>query len=202
MLRFELPDITHRAALLEAAGEMQDCGEWDITPSALAERFDSLIDELAAARDPQTAPPDVLPYIDYWLLDDEVWIGLLTLRPRIDDTLLRRGGHIGYVIRPSRRRQGYGTTLLRLGLERATALGLTRVLLTCDDTNLGSRKVIEANGGQLEDVVQIDADAPPVRRYWIALATNNGSTPSADPLVWRWAMHHGSIQSTYHEIYS
>jgi predicted acetyltransferase len=175
MLRFVLPDATHRVALLEAAGEMQACGEWDITPAVLGERFDILIQDLVAARDPRTAPPDVLPYTDYWLFDDGVWIGLLTLRPRITDELLRRGGHIGYVIRPSRRRQGYGTALLRRGLEQAKAMGLTRVLLTCDDTNLGSRKVIEANGGQLEDVVQINADVPPVRRYWITLVSDNES---------------------------
>lgn len=107
--------------------------------------------------------------MDYWLLEDTTWIGLLTLRPNITAELMRSGGHIGYVIRPSCRRQGYGTTLLRLGLEQARTLGLTRVLLTCADTNLGSRKVIEANGGQLEDVVQIDADSSPVRRYWISL---------------------------------
>lgn len=171
MLRFELPDTIHREALLEAAGEMHACGEWDLTPAALAERFDTLIQDLAAARDPRTAPPNVLPYTDYWLLDDGIWIGLLTLRPRITDELLQHGGHIGYVIRPSRRRQGYGMALLRLGLEQAKAMGLTRVLLTCDDTNVGSRKLIEAHGGQLENVVQVDTDAPLVRRYWITLGT-------------------------------
>ena len=175
MLRLVLPDTTHKEVLLEAAGDMQACGEWDITPAALAKRFDSLIQELAAARDPRTAPPDVLPYTDYWLFDGGVWIGLLTLRPRITDDLLCRGGHIGYVIRPSRRRQGYGTALLRLGLEQAKAMGLTQVLLTCDDTNLGSRKVIEANGGQLEDMVQVGVDGPLVRRYWIRLELDNGS---------------------------
>jgi predicted acetyltransferase len=175
MLRLVLPDATHREALLEAAGEMQACGEWDISPAALGERFNTLIQDLVAARDPRTAPPDVLPYTDYWLFDDGAWIGLLTLRPRITNELLRRGGHIGYVIRPSRRRQGYGTALLRLGLEQAKAMGLTRVLLTCDDTNLGSRKVIEANGGQLEDVVQVNAEAPFVRRYWITLISDNES---------------------------
>jgi predicted acetyltransferase len=175
MLRLVLPDATHREELLEAAGEMQACGEWDISPAALGERFNTLIQDLVAARDPRTAPPDVLPYTDYWLFDDGAWIGLLTLRPRITNELLRRGGHIGYVIRPSRRRQGYGTALLRLGLEQAKAMGLTRVLLTCDDTNLGSRKVIEANGGQLEDVVQVNAEAPFVRRYWITLISDNES---------------------------
>jgi predicted acetyltransferase len=164
-----IPSIVHKEALLEAAGEMHACGEWEITPEALEARFDTMLQELAAARDPATAPAGVLPYVDYWLLEDTTWIGLLTLRPHITAELMRSGGHIGYVIRPSRRRQGYGAALLRLGLEQARTLGLTRVLLTCADTNLGSRKVIEANGGQLEDVVQIDVDTPPVRRYWISL---------------------------------
>lgn len=179
MLRLVLPDATHKEVLLEAAGEMQACGEWDITPAALGEQFDTLIQDLVAARDPRTAPRDVLPYTDYWLFDDGIWIGLLTLHPRITDELLRRGGHVGYVIRPSRRRQGYGMGLLRLGLEQAKAMGLTRVLLTCDDTNLGSRKVIDAHGGQLEDMVQVAADAPLVRRYWISLEPNNGSLESS-----------------------
>ena len=81
------------------------------------------------------APPGTLPYIDFWLLEETIWIGLLTLRPRITAELMRTGGLIGCVIRPSRRRQGYGTALLRLGLEQARNLGLTRVLLTCADTN-------------------------------------------------------------------
>ena len=169
MLQLVIPDVAYKEAMLEAAAEMHACGEWEITPEALAARFDTLLQELAAARDPATAPPGVLLYIDYWLLEEGTWIGLLTLRPKITENLMRKGGHIGYVIRPSRRRQGYATALLRLGLEQARALGLTRVLLTCADTNLGSRKVIEANGGILEDVIQVDADAPPVRRYWITL---------------------------------
>ncbi|HEU0297203.1 MAG TPA: GNAT family N-acetyltransferase [Anaerolineales bacterium] len=169
-MQLVLPSIAYKEAMLEAAGEMHACGEWEITPEALGARFDTLVQELAAARDPATAPAGVLPYLDYWLLEDTTWIGLLTLRPNITAELMRSGGHIGYVIRPSRRRQGYGTALLRLGLEQARSLGLTQVLLTCADTNLGSRKVIEANGGRLEDVVQIDVDTPPVRRYWITLA--------------------------------
>jgi predicted acetyltransferase len=161
--------------MLEAAGEMHACGEWEITPEALEARFDTLLQELAAARDPATAPAGVLPYVDHWLLEDTTWIGLLTLRPNITPELMRSGGHIGYIIRPSRRRQGYGTALLRLGLAQARALGLTRVLLTCADTNLGSRKVIEANGGQLQDMIQIEAASPSVRRYWVTLtAAANG----------------------------
>jgi predicted acetyltransferase len=169
MLRLVEPAPNYKAALLEAAGEMHAIGEWDITPEALAMRFDDILREQAAAKDPATAPPGVLPYQDFWLLDADVWIGLLTLRTQIDKQFLRSGGHIGYVIRPSRRRRGYGTILLRLGLEQARARGLRRVLLTCDETNIGSRKVIEANGGRLEDTVAIPERSARVRRYWIDL---------------------------------
>lgn len=69
VLRFELPEVTHSEVLLEAAGEMHACCEWQLDPPALAERFDTLIQELAAARDAGTEPPDVLPYTDYWLFE-------------------------------------------------------------------------------------------------------------------------------------
>ena len=169
MLRLVEPAPVYKAALLEAAGEMHAIGEWDITPDALAERFDDIFREQAAAKDPAIAPAGVLPHQDFWLLDGDVWIGLLTLRTQIDEQLLRSGGHIGYVIRPSQRQRGYGTTLLRLGLEQARARGMQRALLTCAETNIGSRKVIEANGGRLEDIITIDERSNQVRRYWIDL---------------------------------
>jgi predicted acetyltransferase len=169
MLRLVEPVSAYKAALLDAASEMHAIGEWDITPDALAARFDDILREQAAAKDPATAPPGVLPYEDFWLLDGDVWIGLLTLRTQIDEQFLRSGGHIGYVIRPSRRQRGYGTALLRLGLEQARARGLRRVLLTCAETNIGSRKVIEANGGRLEDIVMVEERSAPVCRFWIDL---------------------------------
>ncbi|HET9223245.1 MAG TPA: GNAT family N-acetyltransferase [Roseiflexaceae bacterium] len=169
MLRLVEPAPNYKAALLEAAGEMHDIGEWDITPADLAARFDDILREQAAAKDPATAPPGVLPYQDFWLLEEDVWIGLLTLRTQINEQFLRSGGHIGYVIRPSRRRRGYGTALLRLGLEQARARGMQRVLLTCAETNLGSRKVIEANGGRLEDILAVEERSARVCRYWIEL---------------------------------
>lgn len=177
MLRLVEPALAYKAAVLEAASELHAVGEWDITPDALAARFDDMLRELAASKDPATAPPGVLPYEDFWLLDESVWIGLLTLRTQINEQFLRSGGHIGYVIRPSRRQRGYGTALLRLGLEEARIRGLRRVLLTCAETNIGSRKVIEANGGRLENVVVIEERSAPVRRYWIDL------DPAAEPPI-------------------
>jgi predicted acetyltransferase len=102
-------------------------------------------------------------------MDEDIWIGLLTIRPQINEQYLHSGGHIGYVIRPSKRRSGYGTAILRLGLDIARARGLQRVLLTCDETNIASRKIIEANGGQLENAVVVEGQTALKLRYWINL---------------------------------
>ena len=169
MLRLVEPAPAYKAAILDAVAEMNAVGEWEISPDAFAARFDAMLRELAAARDPATAPPGVLPYEDFWLMEQDTWIGLLTLRPRIDEQFLHSGGHIGYVIRPSKRRRGYGTVLLRLGLDKARESGLQRVLLTCDETNIGSRKIIETHGGRLEDAVEVAGRSVRKLRYWISL---------------------------------
>jgi predicted acetyltransferase len=169
MLRLVEPAPRYKAAILAAATEMHEVGEWDITPEAFAMRFNDMLSELAAAKHPATAPPGILPYEDFWLLEGDIWIGLLTLRLELNEQFLHSGGHIGYVIRPSKRRCGYGTTLLRLGLEKARERGLSRVLLTCDETNTGSRKIIETNGGQFEDAVVVEGQPAKKLRYWISI---------------------------------
>ncbi|WFN89576.1 GNAT family N-acetyltransferase [Arcanobacterium wilhelmae] len=95
-------------------------------------------------------------------------VGRVSVRHELNDYLLARGGHIGYAVLPAHRRRGYGTEILAQALRYcASELGLDRVLVTFDETNAGSRAVIEANGGVLEDVREFDGER--VRRYWIAL---------------------------------
>jgi predicted acetyltransferase len=167
MLVLVEPALAYKGALLEAVREFHVAGEYDISAEQLGAQFDDLIRRLERAKDPATVTPGELPYEDFWLMNGEEWIGKLTLRTTINELYLHAGGHIGYEIRPSRRRLGYGTALLRLGLEKAKERGLTHVLLTCDETNLGSRKIIEANGGQLENVVEVKDHTVRKMRYWI-----------------------------------
>jgi predicted acetyltransferase len=92
-------------------------------------------------------------------------VGRTSIRFELNDFLRTLGGHIGYAVRPPFRRQGYATEILRQSLEIARARGIDPVLVTCDDDNLASAKVIEANGGKLESIVPGEA-AVPKRRYW------------------------------------
>lgn len=95
-------------------------------------------------------------------------IGRVSIRHMLNDFLLRVGGHIGYVVVPEFRRQGHATTILRMALHFAhEKLGIGRVLVTCDDDNIGSIRTIENNGGVLEDVISGSELDKPKRRYWI-----------------------------------
>lgn len=98
---------------------------------------------------------------------DGVVVGRVSVRHELNAFLRLEGGHIGYAVGPAHRRKGYATEMLRQAVERLAALGVDRVLVTCDDDNVGSARVIEANGGVLEDVVQLGGGRPPKRRYWI-----------------------------------
>ena len=92
---------------------------------------------------------------EYWLVDDEKnhFIGKVSIRHELNDFLKHYGGHIGYAIRFSDWNKGYGTMILKLALERAGELGIKEVLLTCNDDNIGSYKVMEKNGLTLKDKV-------------------------------------------------
>ena len=102
-----------------------------------------------------------VPCTTLWWIDGDDYLGRLAIRHRLNDFLFEVGGHIGYDVRPSARRRGHASAMLRAALPWAHALGVDPALVTCDDDNVGSVRVIEAAGGELEDV------RGKKRRYWI-----------------------------------
>ena len=48
----------------------------------------------------------------YWAIDEGQVIGRIGIRHELNDFLRTIGGHIGYIVRPSRRRKGVATKML------------------------------------------------------------------------------------------
>lgn len=158
-------------AVTEFGGAHVDGAGLALGASADRETCAALIAKAEAQSDTSQTPPTGFVHNDlYWLTDDGEVVGFVSLRHELNDFLRIVGGHIGYSVRPSRRRQGYATRGLALALERSRELGLDRVMLTCDDDNPGSFRTIERAGGVLEDVTdRSEHGHPRLRRYWIEL---------------------------------
>jgi predicted acetyltransferase len=108
--------------------------------------------------------------LTYWFINNEnVIIGTSRLRTELNEFFKTLGGNIGYDVRPTYRKKGYGTQILKITLEIAKEKGLKNVLITCDDDNIGSYKIIEKNGGKLLNIINNDETKILKRRYQITL---------------------------------
>lgn len=174
MLRLEKPAAQYRATYLEALSELRAEGQlralhaeyFHASPS-----FQEFVTRLLEKADPEKLLDDGrVPESVLWLVQDGILIGRVSIRHELNAHLLELGGHIGYEIRPSRRRMGFGTQALALALPVAKNLGIERALVTCDADNLGSRKIIESNGGVLENEFLPKGSNIAHRRYWIGLS--------------------------------
>ena len=111
-----------------------------------------------------------VPATHLWAVAEEQFVGRISIRHELNDALRVEGGHIGYDTVPSFRGRGVATEMLRQALPLARTLGLTAVLLTCDDTNVASIRVIERNGGSLRETKVLDTNRPLKRYYWITFS--------------------------------
>lgn len=164
------PDIKYQDSFLAGLREFHQEGrmlQYDF--QIVSEGFERFLYHLKTQQDRTKLPPYIVPQSHFWLIDDDEFIGILSLRRELNDTFIRIGGHIGYQVRPSKRRRGYGKELLRQGLQKAKELSFTRVLLTCDEDNIASKKVIESNGGQFENAILVEGSPIKKLRYWIDL---------------------------------
>ncbi len=169
-LRLVPPAEVYRESFLQALGEFQHEGLpwWTGGDLATIERdFAGFVATKLADATRRTAT--FVPATHLWAVTEERFAGRISIRHELTATLRIEGGHIGYDTVPSFRGRGVATEMLRQALPVARALGLTEVLVTCDDTNAASIRVIEKNGGVLQETLVLAPDRPRKRRYWIGL---------------------------------
>ena len=129
--------------------------------------FSRYVQKLAETAAGRNLRPDFVRMSHYWLISESEIVGFVRLRHSLPPKWGKYSGHIGYNVPPSQRRKGYGTLLLRLVLEKARDHGLSKVLVTCVQENLPSRKIIQANGGKYENWIFEPKTGNYKLRYWI-----------------------------------
>ena len=133
---------------------------------ATAESYEAWLAAVRRNAREETVAPGLVPATTCLAYANGRLVGMIDLRHRLNAHLAAVGGHIGYSVRKSERRKGYASEMLKETLPKAWALGLERVLITCDSRNEASRRTILHNGGVLEN--QVPDEGRITQRYWIS----------------------------------
>jgi predicted acetyltransferase len=129
--------------------------------------FAQMIKKLKGYARGENLMPGFVPHSTYWLVDNKEVVAVANLRHRLNEHLLKEGGHIGYGVKPSSRKKGYATILLAGTIKKAKEKGINPILVTCEKDNIASAKVIQKNNGILDDEIFSPAHNEIIQRYWI-----------------------------------
>ena len=169
MLKLVKLEEKYKTQLFDMMDEWESSGE-KIIPYAIRKvdyrNFEKYIESLEVKKSEDGFVPDST----YFALDIErnIFVGAVNIRHYLNESLLLNGGHIGDGVRPSERRKGYATEMIRLALIECKKLEIDRVLIICNKSNIGSAKSIIKNGGILENEF-VDKDGEINQRFWIDL---------------------------------
>ncbi len=168
MAQLAVPSVRYKKSFLQAVNEPGAQSLFDRFKKLLNEdTFDEFVEQIKDYSKGVNMKAGFVPETTYWLVEEDEYIGRVSIRHELNENLLQTGGHIGYDIRPSKRGMGYGKEILKLALEKAEELGLKKVLVTCSVWNPASKKIIEINGGIFENKVEGGPGKSDVLRYWI-----------------------------------
>jgi len=165
-----LPDIQYKSQFNKAINEyLTNCevAKYEYYKTALLD-FNKYVNDFKDHSEGINLPNECIPRFTYWLSDNENNIyGIVRIRKKLNEYFCKFGGNIGYDIIPSFRKKGFGSLILKLALVKIKELNMNKVLITCDSDNIGSKKIIERNGGIFESEIFEDNSKIGKLRYWI-----------------------------------
>ena len=163
------PCVNYKDEYLDMLTEWKKSGE-ELIPWILntdSSDFNLMVEKLNGWSDGVGLPEGFVECSAFWLINNDKLIGAIDIRHRLTEALSFRGGHIGYGIRPSERKKGYASIMLSLAIKECKKIGLSKVLITCSKSNIGSSKTIINNGGILDSEDINDGEI--FQRYWIEI---------------------------------
>lgn len=143
-----------------------------INGSAGLNNFSSIedwLEELKRRSSEATVPEGLVPsstYLGVREKDNHI-VGMIDIRHYLNEYLTQVGGNIGYSVRKTERNKGYAKQMLKLALEKCKELKIKKVLITCDEDNIASEKVILSANAKFEDIRNLDGENK--KRFWIDL---------------------------------
>lgn len=166
------PTKAFEEAAFEYKKEHFDIGEYELHGSALLgkiELYDDWLKMLEENSNEKTVHSDWVVASTFFAIrkSDQKIIGLIDIRHGLND-FLRNYGHIGYGVRPSERKKGYATQMLKMALDYARQIRLSKVMLACYKDNEASSKVIQKCNGIFEKDI-LHPNGKIVQVYWITL---------------------------------
>lgn len=176
-LKLVTPDLSYAEQVWNYRSEFLNGGD-NLAGSAGLEAVENVAEWLANIEKnshEDTVAKGLVPASTFLLVrhSDNKVVGMIDIRHRLNDFLLKFGGHIGYSVRPDERRKGYAKEMVRLALGECRVLGLQQILITCDSENVASARTILANGGVLEN--EIPEKERVTQRYWVDLGEEDGN---------------------------
>jgi len=171
MPQLTTPSKKYQESYLVAVSEYQAEGlahyqQFDLPE--LSKHFDEYIQRLLEQVEGKNLPAEWVPHTELWLVEGDEFLGRVDIRHKLNEALKKHGGHIGYDVRPTQRRKGFGKLALKLGIETAKEMGVENIVVTCDVTNRPSNKIIQNNGGQLVDTFPMGQGLPDKNKYTIS----------------------------------
>jgi predicted acetyltransferase len=166
------PSVEYKESFLEALKEFQLEDKYTyLTPSELSDNFEEFVNILCTERGYPHQPyqdwVEPVPETVLWLVKDNEYMGTVDIRHRLNWHLEKWGGHIHFIIRPSKRGKGFGKKLLLKAIPFANYLGIENALLTIDPHNEVAIKVVESCGAVFKDETKATNEFPTRKRYWL-----------------------------------
>ena len=171
-MRMVFPTLEYKQKAIEFIDEFRDTeinGSGSLDSMLKAATYEDWLRKVIADIDVANIEPGRVPALTYFYVREEDGreVGMTNIRLRLNDFLRTQGGHIGYCIRPSERRKGYATSMLKEALRVCGTMGIDKVIVTCDTVNIASSKTIQNNGGVLDAKFYSDAFETDIQRYII-----------------------------------
>ena len=173
-MKLVFPNIRYKEKAIDFIKEMREHGS-EINGTGGLDRFltesdyESWLDNVISYIDIINVKENKVPALTYFYVreEEDKIIGMINTRLSLNDNLRKEGGHIGYSIRPTERNKGYATKMLTDTLKIYDTLGIKKVYLTCDKSNIASAKVIQKCNGILEEEFYSSNYNTIVQRYYI-----------------------------------